>query len=318
MGPTMRQILAAQRFLSGYLPRTPLYRSAALSARTGAEVWVKYENHGPIGSFKARGALNSVASLDPATRARGIVTASTGNHGLGCAYAARLLGGRATVYVPEGANPDKVAMIREQEGEVVYHGRDVDEARAEGLRRAEAESRFFLEDGSNVPLIAGAATIALEIAQDLPHLDALFYPLGNGALVGGAGVVLRALAPGTRVVAVQSEAAPSMYLSWRERRPVGTATADTFADGIATRDPIPYAVELVNEVVDEVMLVSEAELRAGVRLLLETTHNLAEGAGAAALGGLLRQVDQYQEKTVVILLSGGNLTMPMLREILAE
>lgn len=316
--PTMADVLDAARFLRRRMPPTPLFESPLLSERVGTRVYVKCENHTAIASFKIRGALNYMRLLPAAARARGVVTASTGNHGQGMAYAGRAFGVPVTVYVPERHNPDKVAMIRALGAEVVAAGADFDVAKAAAREHAAARGLPFVDDGDEPAITAGAGTVALEIFQDLPDPAAVFVPVGNGALAGGVGVVCRALAPATRVVCVQSDAAPSMYLSWKAGRPVATPRADTFAEGIATRVPVPYALEVMAGRVDDFLLVSDEELRDGVRLLLETTHTLVEGAAAASVAGLARLAPQFAGRPVVLILTGGNVTLDGLRAILTS
>jgi len=313
--PTVADVLDAARFLYRHMLRTPLHENPALSGLTGARVYVKHENHTVIASFKLRGALNYVRRLAPEARAAGVVTASTGNHGLGIAYACRVFGVRATVFVPERHNPDKAAMMRELGAQVVAAGEDFDLAKLRAREWAAARGLAFVDDGDEPAITAGAATVALEILQELPDVAAVFVPVGNGALAGGTGVVCRAFAPGTRVICVQSEAAPSMYLSWQAGRPVETDRADTFAEGIATRVPVPYALEVMARRVDDFLLVSEAELLEAQRQLISATHNLAEGAAAAALAGLLKVAGEYAGRPVALILTGANVTLAGLRDL---
>jgi threonine dehydratase len=316
--PTLADIIAARERLDPYVPRTPLHWSPILSQWTGVQVYVKFENHTAVGSFKIRGALNGMLALSPEVRARGIVAASSGNHGQGVAYAGRLLHAPVIVYVPDNPNPDKVAVMRALGAEVRPVGRDFDICKEEASRWAEEEGLFFLDDGADPNLMAGAGTVALEIVQALPDVAAIYAPVGNGALAAGAGIVARAQpVPPPRVVAVQAEGAPSMYLSWQHGRPVQTERADTLADGLATRVPVPFATEILNDVVDEFVLVSDGELWRSIRLMFEATHNVAEGAGAAALAALLRTSASFRSRKVALILSGGNITAENLTQALS-
>jgi threonine dehydratase len=308
MRPTLTDIIAARARLDPYVPRTPLHWSPILSQWTGVQVYVKFENHTAVGSFKIRGALNSMIALPPEIRARGVVAASSGNHGQGVAYAGRLLGAPVTVYVPDDPNPDKVAAMRALGADIRIVGRDFDLCKEEAGRWAEEEGLFFLDDGGDPNVMAGAGTVALEIAQDLPDVAAIFAPVGSGALAASAGIVAQAQSIPPRVVAVQAEGAPSMYLSWQSGMPVQTERADTLADGLATRVPVPFATEILNDVVDEFVLVSDDELWRSIRLMFEATHNVAEGAGAAALAALLRTSQSFRGRKVAVILSGGNIT----------
>ena len=316
------QVLEARRLLAGVLPRTPLYRSPGLSALCGTDVHVKYENHSPVGSFKARGALAALttAAAEAMRAGRplgGAVTSSTGNHGLGVAFAGRHLGLPVTVYVPQGTNPDKCRLIEQEGARIVATGRDLDEAKAAARHAAQAAGVAFVDDGDDPWLLAGAGTVGLEVVEDRPEVDVLLLPAGGGALLAGAGLAARRLKPEIRVIGVAPERAPGVYLSWRAGGcPVTAPHCDTFAEGLAQPTPAPLAARLVAEVADEVVLVSEEALKQAIRLLLAHTHNLAEGAGAAALAGALQLRHALAGKTVAVVLSGGNITQQVLLDVL--
>ena len=317
------QVLEAQRLLAGTLPRTPLYHSGGLSALCGAEVYVKHENHSPVGSFKARGALVALgkaveAAARAGTRLSGAVTCSTGNHGMGVAYAGRRLGVPVTVYVPQGANPDKCRLIQQFGAQLAVAGRDLDEAKVTARAAAAGSGMAFIDDGDDLWLMAGAGTVGLEVVEELPEIEILLLPAGGGALLAGAGLAAKRLKPEVRVTGVAAERAPGVYLSWRAGgQPVTSPYCDTFAEGLAQPTPAPLAARVLAEVADEVVLVSEAALRQAIRLLLDHTHNLAEGAGAAALAGALALRETIAGRRAAIVLSGGNLTQQALRETLA-
>ena len=241
--PTLSDIIDAQTRLKPYVPKTPLHWSSLLSRWTGVCTYVKFENHTVVSSFKIRGALNSMMRLPEEIRARGIVTASSGNHGQGVAYAGRQLRTHVIVFMPGNPNPDKMAAIQALGAEIRLCGSDFDVCKAEATRWAEEQDLFFLDDGANPDLMAGAGTVALEIVSDLPDVQAIFVPVGNGALAASTGIVAQSQPVPPRVIAVQAEGAPSMYLSWKERRLVPTERAETFAEGLATRVPVPFATE---------------------------------------------------------------------------
>jgi threonine dehydratase len=316
------QVLEARRLLAGVLPRTPLYHSPGLSALCGTEVHVKYENHSPTGSFKARGALAALSKAAVAAERAGrplagAVTSSTGNHGLGVAFAGRRLRLPVTVYVPRGANPDKCRLIEQAGARIVATGRDLDEAKTAARRAAAGAGMAFVDDGDDPWLLAGAGTVGVEILEDLPVVDALLFPAGGGALLAGAGLAAKRLKPEVTVIGVTAERAPGVYLSWRAGgRPVTAPHCDTFAEGLAQPTPAPLAARLVAEVADDVVLVSEAALKQAVRLTLAHTHQLAEGAGAAALAGALQQRSALAGKTVAVVLSGGIITPEVLLDVL--
>ena len=222
--PTLTDVLEARRRISPYLRPTPLYRYAGLDDRLGADVFVKHENHQPVGAFKVRGGINLVSQLSGEERGRGVIAASTGNHGQSIAYAARRFGVRATICVPEAANPVKVAAMRGLGAEVIFHGRDFDEAREHCERLAKEQGLRYVHSGDEPLLIAGVGTETLEILEDEPRIEVIFVPVGGGSGAAGACVVAKAVNPAIRVVGVQSQAAPAAYRSWRERRLVEDRT----------------------------------------------------------------------------------------------
>ncbi|MBI3978400.1 MAG: threonine/serine dehydratase [Chloroflexi bacterium] len=313
--PTFPGVLRAARLVCRYLQRTPLYTYPGLDELLGAQTYVKHENHQRIGSFKARGALAAIFALSDEQRARGVATSTTGNHGQGVAYAAALLGVPAQIYAPAGANPEKVAAMRGWGGTVELVDGDLEAARARALATAADRGMKFVDDGGDARLMEGAGTVALEIVEDLPDLNVLIVPLGGGALASGCGTVLKAVKPSTRLIVVQSEGSPATLLSWRGGR-VQSGPSDSFAEGLVTGRPEELAVEVLGKVVDDGLLVADAELRAAIRLLLRMTHNLAEGAGAAALAAALRLKDELRGKKVALILSGANLSQEQLRQTL--
>ena len=321
---TTQHVEEARRVLAKTLPRPPLYHYPGLSALLDAELYVKHENHSPIGSFKARGALVAVtkaleaAPQDTGAALRGVVASSTGNHGLGVAYAGRQLGVSVTVYVPEGANADKCRLIEQLGGHVVFHGPDLVSAALAAREAAMDSGRSYIDDGEDFWLQAGTGTIGAEIVEEQPDVEIIVLPTGGGALLGGAGLGAKSLNPNVRVVGVAAERAPGVYLSWRAGgKPVRPPYNDTFAEGLTQPLPTPRAMQLVAAVADDMVLVSEAAIKEAILLLLEHTHNLAEGAGAAALAGALQLGPAIKGKKAAIVLTGGNITLETLREVLA-
>jgi threonine dehydratase len=315
--PGFEDVLRAREVIAGYLPRTPTHSYPSLSARLGCEVFVKHENHQAVGAFKVRGGINLVASLGADERARGLVAATRGNHGLSIAWAAQRFGVAATLVVPHGNNPEKNAAIRALGATLVEHGRDFDEAREHAEALVARSGARYVHSANEPLLLAGVATAALELFEDVPDLDALFVPVGLGSGICGAGLVRAERSPRTRLVGVQSERAPAIALSWRARRPVSTPSADTFADGLATRVPQSLTLEGILRFADDFCLVSEAAIAAAIRELLRHTHNLAEGAGAAPLAAIEAQRDVWAGRRVAMVLSGGNLDSETLRRVLA-
>ena len=313
--PTLADVLDARRRIAPYLRPTPLYAYGALDDLLGAEVLVKHENHQPVGAFKVRGGVNLVSQLDDAERARGVIAASTGNHGQSIAYAARLFGVRATVCVPENANAVKVASMRALGAELVFHGRDFDDAREHCARLASETGYRYVHSGNEPLLIAGVGTGTLEILEEQPRLDAIIVPIGGGSGAAGACVVADAVKPDVEVIGVQSDAAPAAYRSWRDRELVDDEM-HTIAEGLATRTPFELPQRIMWESLDDFVLVSDDEIRAAQRTMIETTRNLVEAAGAAPLAAALKLRDRLAGRRVALVLSGGNATREQLLEVL--
>jgi threonine dehydratase len=315
--PTLSDVLSARRQIAPYLRPTPLYAYPALSELVGAETWVKHENHQPIGAFKVRGGVNLVSRLDDAERRRGVVTASTGNHGQSISFAGRLFGVRAVVCVPEGANPVKLASMRALGGELVEHGRDFDEARENAEALAAEHGYRYIHSGNEPHLIAGVGTHTLEILEEQPEIDIVIVPIGGGSGAAGACIAAKSIRSSIEVIGVQSEAAPAAYRSWASRSLVEDRMA-TRAEGLATRVAFELPQQILWEQLDDFVLVGEDDLERAVLLMLEHTRNLAEPAGAAPLAAALQLRDRLAGKRVALILSGGNISPDHLREILAR
>ncbi len=316
--PTYADVLAAEPVVRRYLKPTPLYEWPALSRLLGCRYFLKHENHQPTTAFKVRGGIHLVARLPEEQKRRGIIGCTTGNHGQSLAYACRLFGVRCVLVVPKHSNPDKVAAMRALGAELVEHGRDFDEAREHCEALCQREGLRYVHSANEPDLIAGVGTYALEIFDALPAPDVVLVPVGLGSGICGTALVAAARSPATRVVGVQSELAPAVARSWREGRPVTTDTPRTFAEGMATRVPAEMTLEIMRRHVRDMVLVSDALLRDAIRLLLRVTHNLAEGAGAASTAAALRLRGELAGKTVVGVLSGGNLDLRELGRILGE
>ena len=315
--PTFTDVLRARQTIAPYLRPTPLYHYKSLSEAVEAEVWVKHENHQPTGAFKVRGGVNLLAQLEPAARARGVITASTGNHGQSVAYAARLFGVRAIVAMPEGANPAKVESIRSFGAEIRFVGRDFDDCRTYVEETAERDGMRYISSGDEPLLIAGVATHTQEIFEALPDVEAILVPVGGGSGAAGACLVAKTLNPQALVIGVQAEAAPSAYLSWKEKRWV-EARMETFAEGLATRAPFEMPQAILRRDLDDFVLVSEDELKSAMRLAIEKTRNLVEAAGAAALAAALKLRERLRGKRVALIVTGGNVTLEKLKELLGS
>ena len=315
--PTFNDVLAARERISHYLQPTALNRYPGLDALVGTQTWVKHENHQPICAFKVRGGINLVSQLSDDERRRGVVTASTGNHGQSIAYAARLFGVRAIVCVPEGANPVKVSSIRGLGAEIVTHGVDFDEARVHAERLAEEHGYRYIHSGNEPHLIAGVGTQALEMLERQPDLEVIIVPIGGGSGAAGTCIVAKSINPKIEVIGVQSAEAPAAYKSWKERRLVEDRMG-TIAEGLATRTAFELPQRILWEILDDFVLVPDAEIRTAVRLMIETTRNLAEPAGAAPLAAALQLKDRLKGKRLALILSGSNITTTQLRDLLAS
>ncbi len=316
--PTLHDVYRARQVISRYLTPTPLVRSAAMSEALECEVYLKLETAQPIGVFKARGGINLISQLSEDERSRGVITASTGNHGQSIAYAAKTFGVKAIVAAPEGANPDKVAAMRQMGAEVVLRGRDFDEAREWVEEQVRLEGYRYVHPANEPLIIAGVGTASLEIMEALPHVDAILVPIGGGSGASSHCLVAKRISPTVKVIGVQAEKAPSVYLSWKAGRKVETPEAATWAEGLMTRVPFDLTFGIIREHIDEIVLVSEEEMRQGVRFLLEAAHQLAEPAGAAPAAAARKLKDRLRGQTVVLIVSGCNITVDQLRRVLTD
>ena len=316
--PRFVDVLAAHRILDRYLRPTPFYESVGLGHMLGLTLYIKYENHQPIGAFKVRGTLNKLVSLSREERDRGVVTASMGNHGQGVCYAARLLGVRATVVMPEKANPDKAEAMRNLGAEVLSSGVDF-EAANEKARELERKEGFVYFHAANDPkIIAGHGTVGLEMLEEVPDLDVLVVPIGAGGLISGVSLVAKTLNPAIEVIGVQAKEVAPYYRSRQEGRVVAVDTAKTFAEGLACRFPTVLPFRMIGEYVDEIVVATEEQMRRALVLLLEKTHNLAEGAGAAGTAGVVALHERLAGKKVGTVLTGGNLNWHVLNRALND
>jgi threonine dehydratase len=312
--PTLHDIYAARPHVYQYLKPTPTHHYATLSDLVGAQVYIKHENHQPVGAFKVRGGLVMAASLTAEQRRGGLFTASTGNHGQSIAYAARAKGLKATIAVPEGANPGKVAAMRGLGAEVVFHGEDFDTAR-EWIMSVAAEQGGTFVGPTDEPLICGVGTYGLEIMEDLPDVEVIIVPVGAGSGACGTSIAAKTINPKVEVIGVQSAQAPAMQLSWQSGDLV-SAEMHTFAEGIATRVPFENTQRIMRQYLDDFILVDDEDIQKAIALLLQHTHNLSEGAGAAPLAAALQIKARLSGKKVVMVMSGGNLAVERLPEIL--
>jgi threonine dehydratase len=315
--PELVDVFAARRAIAPHMRPSPVVTSPALNRLLGCRAYVKCENANPTRAFKVRGGINLLSRLSDDERRRGVIAASTGNHGQSVAFAARLFGVRATIAMPEHPNPDKKQAMLDLGAEVIEVGRDFDEAREWVERIAPAEGRRYIHSGNEPHLIAGVGTASLELIEDVPDLDVVIVPVGGGSGACGHTIAAKAVHPHVRVIGVQAAGAPAVSRSWREHRAVTLPTMTTRAEGLATRAPFALPLAMMWERLDDIVLVTDEEMEEGIRILLDTVHQVAEHAGAASVAAALQMKDQIADRNVGLILSGGNITMDALRAILS-
>jgi threonine dehydratase len=318
--PSMRDWLASIRSaaerIRPHVRDTPVEISPALS-RDGSETWLKLENLQTTGSFKLRGAMNRLLLFSPGERAKGIVAASSGNHGMAVAWGVRALGGRAILFVPEMASPVKLRAIRDLGAEVHAHGDDSGLCEIEARRYALEHGLAYLSPYNDPDVVAGQGTIGLELARQIDGLDAVFVALGGGGLISGIGLALRGLGSRARVIACSPENSSVMHRSIEAGRVVEMESLPTLSDGTAGAvEPGAVTLDMCREVVTDRVLVSEAEIRTAMRLVIERHHTLIEGAAAVAVAACLRERERIPGRAVVVL-CGANIAPDRLREALA-
>jgi threonine dehydratase len=310
--PAFQDVLEARRRIRPYLAKTPLHSYPALNALLGTNIYIKHENYQPVGAFKVRGGINLISQLSTEERARGVIAASTGNHGQSVSYAARLFGVKSLVVVPEKANPGKVAAMRGMGSEVIFHGATFDESRLHCEALAREHGYRYIHSGDEPMLIAGVATATLEILEDEPKIEVIIVPVGGGSGASGACITVSTLNPRIRVIGVQSEASPAAHESWRQHQLVA-APNRTLAEGLATGSAFELPQTIMWERLKEFLLVSDAEILQAMCWMVEHAHTLAEGAGAAPLAAAYRLRDELIGKKVALICSGGNTSLEHLK-----
>ena len=313
---TLADVVAARQRIADYLPRTPLFRSATLGRLTGTDLALKAENLQRTGSFKARGALNAVLQLTPEQRERGIVTLSAGNHGQGLAYAARLVGVRCVVFMPEHATPTKVAAIQSYGAEARFAPTMEALYAAMDGHRAE-QGLHFVHPFGDPAIVAGQGTVGLEILEDWPETEAIVVCVGGGGLLSGVAVAVKGQRPAVRIVGVEPVGAPTVSRSLAAGKPITLDRIDSIADGLNAPFGAPLTQAIIAALVDDVVLLTDGEIVAGLRLILERAKLLVEPAGAAAVAALLARKAGIPAGTrTVATLSGGNVDLARLKTLL--
>jgi threonine dehydratase len=317
MLPTLAAVEAAAALVHRHLPPTPQYCWPLLAQRLGAEAWVKHENHTPVGAFKLRGGIVYVDALrqrEPECRA--LVAATRGNHGQSIALAARLNGLAPTIYVPHGNSVEKNAAMRALGATLVEHGTDFQAAREEAARQARANGAHFVP-AFHAELVRGVATLWLEFFRSVPALDLVFVAIGQGSSINACVAVRNALGLATRIIGVVSSQAACYALSFAAGRVVEAPVTTLLADGLACRVPDQAPLDVIRANVDEIVQVTDAEVAAAMRVLFATTHNVAEGAGAAACAAAMQRSGAVAGKRIGLLLSGGNVDTDVFARVLA-
>lgn len=314
---TLADVEAAAKVLDGQIVRTAFNHSRTLSEITGAEVWVKFENHQFTAAFKERGALNRLASLSDEQKKMGVIAASAGNHSQGVAYHAKRLGIPATIVMPKTTPFTKVEQTRSHGCRVLQEGMNFEEAKREAYNVQQREGLTFIDPFDDPKIIAGQGTVALEMLDDKPDLETLIVPIGGGGLIAGMTVAAKGRNPNIRVVGVETELYPGMKQEL-ENQPVNIPGGSTIAEGIAVNDVGRMPIEIVQSIVDDIVLVTEEDIERAITLLVEVEKTVAEGAGAAGLAALLAHPGNFSGQRIGIVLSGGNIDTRLLASVLTR
>lgn len=315
---TLSAIQEAKDRIVNVAYRTPLYYSPRLSALTKANVYLKLESYQPIRVFKIRGAANKILKLNPDERKRGLIAASSGNHGLAVSYLAKMTGTHATIVVPTNAVQEKVKAIEEYGGIVVKHGLFHDERFEKAMEIQKATGAVLIPPFDDPDVIAGQGTTGLEIYEDLPEVERVIVPIGGGGLISGISTAVKSLKPGVKVLGVEPEKASSMYQSVKNGKITRLSDTTSIADGLATREPGALTYEIVKRNVDDIVLVSEEQIEKAVFTAMSECHLVIEPSAAAAIAALLEKIRPKLEEKVVVVVSGGNVSLKTLASVLSK
>lgn len=311
-------IQEARRRIFNVAYRTPLYFSPSLSALTNSRVYLKLESYQPIRVFKVRGAANKILKLSIGERKRGLIAASSGNHGLAVSYMAKMIGTAATIVVPTNAVEEKVSAIEEYGAKVVKHGLFHDERFNKALEIQSATGAVLIPPFDDSDVIAGQGTIGLEICEDLPDVNTIMVPIGGGGLISGISIAIKSLKPAAKVIGVEPERASSMYQSIKSGKITRLTDTTSIADGLATREPGALTFEIAKRNVDEILLVTEEQIEKAVFTVMKECHLVIEPSAAATFAALLEKARLKHGENVVVVVSGGNISMKMLSRVLAK
>ena len=315
----LKSIKEAQERLNGVIHHTSFSYAPILSEMSGYEVYLKKENLQRTGAFKLRGAFNKIATLIEAGKKGGVVAASAGNHAQGVAFSAKYFGIEATIVMPDSTPLNKIQGVKEFGAKVILHGGNYDEAYAYAIEYTKENNLEFVHPFTDDEVMSGQGTVALEMLEEIPNLDAIIVPVGGGGLIAGMGVAINALSPKTKVIGIASAGAPAMKNSYDSKKAYGTKSVRTIADGIAVRDASPITLEHILKEVDSLELVCEDEISAAILFLLEKQKLLVEGAGAVGVAALLHnKINLEKGSKIGIVLSGGNIDVTMLSLIIEK
>ncbi len=312
-----KEVIEARERIGGYIRKTPLEFSPHLSRLFAANVYLKLENLQLTGSFKIRGAFNKILSLTQDERMRGVVTASTGNHGVAVAHALQTLGVRGIIFLPENASEAKLRDLRAYNVEIKFYGQDCVDAENYARRFAEENGMTYVSPYNDLKIVAGQGTVAMEIAEDLKKIDVVLVPVGGGGLISGIAIYLKSINPEVEIIGCQPENSRVMYESVKAGRIVDMESKPTLSDGTAggiEKGSITF--DIVKELVDDFVLLSEEEIKEGIRFMLDRHHMLVEGAAALSVAAYLKNKTRFQGKNVVAIISGCRISMEHIKEVL--
>ncbi len=313
--PTYDDVKSAQNRIIDYVFRTPVFQYPRLSEALQTDIWIKHENYQPIGSFKLRGSINLMSQMSSFDLKRGMITASSGNHGQAVAYASRIFGATCVICVPIGANESKVSAIRSMGAEVRFVGEYYDQTAEFAHSFAKSEGFYYVDGIQEPAIIAGAGTYTLEILEDHPDTDVIIVPTGGGSGACGACIAGKGINSDLEIIAVQSANASAAYESWKNKK-LTESPMQTIAEGLATSKGYDLPQNILKDLLDDFVLVEDLEMSKAIRMYLEMCHTLVEHAGAASLAAAINMKDRLQGKKVVLVLSGGNISTEQLKGIL--
>jgi threonine dehydratase len=312
---SLAEIIKASKNVYRYLSPTPLRYYQQLSKKIAASIWLKHENHNPTCAFKVRGGINLLAQLTQSQREAGLYTASTGNHGQSIAYASQVFQAKAVIYVPQNANPGKVAAMQSYGAQVVHFGDNFDQCRAAAQEAANKNKGLFIGPTDEI-LINGVGSYGLEIINDLPEVDVIIVPVGAGSGICATSIVAKTINPKIKIIGVQSAQAPAQQRSWKNNQQI-EADVNTIAEGVATGVPFINTQKIMHEYVDEFIVVEDRDIIRANKILIETTHNLIEEASATTFAAALKLKSQLTDKKIVLVMTGGNISMQNLQSLMS-